>query len=147
MILSCSSIKHVNVCRLFSQRHQPNVSPKNRPRYCSAFLPAAKLETLVLCPSKKKKIILFKLNARGKTRRNCALEKYTDMLSFAFKNTHTISECLEREVRGGEEEKERGSEGGKKGKGADFLILTQRALRHAISPNYEGREGRRGRGE
>lgn len=96
---------------------------------------------------KKKKIILFKLNARRKTRRNCALEKYTDMLSFAFKNTHTISECLEREVRGGEEEKERGSEGGKKGKGADFLILTQRALRHAISPNYEGSEGRCGRGE
>lgn len=119
MILSCSSIKHVNVWRLFSQRHQPNVSPKNRPRYCSAFLPAAKLETLVACPSgkkksKKKKIILFKLNARRKTRRNCALEKYTDMLSFAFKNTHTISECLEREVRGGEEEKERGSEGEKK---------------------------------
>lgn len=54
MILSCSSIKHVNVWRLFSQRHQPNVSPKNRPRYCSAFPPAAKLETLVLCPSKKK---------------------------------------------------------------------------------------------
>ena len=62
------------------------------------------------------------------------LEKYTDMLSFAFKNTHTISECLERKVR----------EGKKKGKGADFLILTQRALRHAISPNYEKRE-RRGR--
>jgi len=62
------------------------------------------------------------------------LEKYTDMLSLAFKNTHTISGCLEREVR---EEK-------KKGKGADFLILTQRALRHTISPNYEDRE-RRGR--
>ena len=65
------------------------------------------------------------------------LEKYTDMLSFAFKNTHAISECLEREVREGEREK-------KKGKGAEFLILTQRALRHAISPNYEERE-RRGR--
>lgn len=51
------------------------------------------------------------------------------MLSFAFKNTHTISECLER----GEGREE------KKGKGADFLILTQRALRHAISPNYEER--------
>lgn len=118
MIFSCSSIKHVNVCRLFSQRHQLNVSPKNRPRYCSAFLPAAKLETLVLCPARKgrkKKIILFKLNARRKTRRNCALEKYTDMLSFAFKNTHTISECLEREVRGGDEEEERGREGAKEG--------------------------------
>lgn len=67
------------------------------------------------------------------------------MLSFAFKNTHTISECLGREVRGGEEEKERGSEGGKE-KGADLLILTQRALRHAISPNYEGRGGWRREG-
>lgn len=34
------------------------------------------------------------------------LEKYTDMLSFAFKNTHTISECLERMVRE-EKKKER----------------------------------------
>ena len=66
------------------------------------------------------------------------LEKYTDMLSFAFKNTHTISECLEREVREGKKKKKK-----KKGKAADFLILTQRALRHAISPNYEERERRR----
>lgn len=48
------------------------------------------------------------------------------------KNTHTISECLEKEVR--EEKVE----------GADFHILTQRALRHAISSNYEDSK-RRGR--
>lgn len=59
------------------------------------------------------------------------------MLSFALKNTHTISECLEREVRERRKKK-------KREKGADFLILTQRALRHAISPNYEERE-RQGR--
>lgn len=33
---------------------------------------------------------------------------------------------------------------GKKGEGAKFLVLTQRAERHAISPNYDERE-RRGR--
>lgn len=74
------------------------------------------------------------------------------MLSFAFKNTHTISECLEREVRGGDGEEERGRERRRKGeregvkervrkeRAQNFLILTQRAQRHAISPNYEGRE-------
>lgn len=36
---------------------------------------------------------------------------------------------------------EGGGGGGWGGEGADCLILTQRALRHAISPNYEERRG------
>lgn len=74
-------------------------------------------------------IILVKLKLQ-KNPKPILFEKYTDMLFFAFENTHTISECLERELR----------EKGKKVKRQQTLILTQRALWRAISPNYKERE-------
>lgn len=55
--------------------------------------------------SPQQNFIPFKLNLQ-KDPWTRALEKYTDMLSFTLKNTHTISECLESKVRE-EKKKER----------------------------------------
>lgn len=83
------------------------------------FTSAAKFHPFWIKPAKKGG------QKKGKTGWTRAPEKYTDVFSFAFKNTHTISGCLERQTQG---------------EGA-LLILTQRAQRHTISPNYRGREG------
>lgn len=115
MILSSSLAKQFNSLCLFFL-HTSETCPS---RTCPAT--ASRLSSCL-----PQNFIRFKLNLwkKKKTAWTHALEKYTDMFSFAFKNTHTISGCLERQARG---------EG-------DFLILTQRAQRHTISPNYRARE-------
>lgn len=130
MICSSCLIKHLNVLCLFSQ-DTSGVCPLRTHLTTALLFCSHKLETLVLSSAK---FHPFQIKPAEKHPEPIRLKNIQTCYPLHSKIHIHISECLEKEVREGE----------KKGKGADFLILTQRALRHAISPNYEERERRGG---
>lgn len=111
--------------------HQWSVSPKKPSRYRSTSLSATSWKHWFSPPQN---FILFKLNLQKNTLNPCAWKIYRHVILCIQKYTY-YQWMFGKRGEGGKK---------KKGKGADFLILTQRALRHAISPNYEERERRGG---
>lgn len=128
MILCSSLIKHLNVSCLFSQDTSGACPLRAYPATALLFYQPQAGNIGSLSPQN---FILFKLNLHKNTLKLCTWKIYRHVILCIQKYTYYQWMFGKR----GE---------GKGGKGADSLILTQRALRHAISPNYEERDRRGG---